>query len=145
GGGFCLRRPALRSAGALASQSAAPPGAQPQSTKPRLRPAAPEPLPSATLEATIGRGFEYLLQNQNADGSWGSPRWTGGVDRDPVPGAFHSFGVACTALCLEALLEAGDAPKVRQAAERAEAYLWKNLAKLRRAGGSNLPHVRGHR
>jgi hypothetical protein len=101
-------------------------------------------LPATTLDAAISRGVEYLCQSQNADGSWGSPRWTGGVDRDPVPVAFHSFGVAVTALCLEALLGAGDSPRVRQAVERAEAYLLDNLPKLRRADGGNLPNVWGY-
>jgi hypothetical protein len=101
-------------------------------------------VPASKLEAVIARGVDYLCHSQNADGSWGSPRWTGGVDVDPVPGAFHSFGVASTALCLEALLGAGDSPKVRKAAERAEAYLLANLPKLRRGDPGNLPNVWGY-
>ena len=49
----------------------------------------------------------FLLKDQNKDGSWGSPRWSGGVDVDPVPGSHHSFTTAVTALCMEALLDAG--------------------------------------
>src|SRR5215469_1532493 len=73
-----------------------------------------QPVPPEKLEQVIARGADYLCRSQNADGSWGSPRWTGGVDHDPVPGAFHSFGTATTALCLEALLGAGDTPRIRQ-------------------------------
>jgi len=86
----------------------------------------------------------YLRRTQNRDGSWGSPRWTGGVDRDPVPGAFHSFSTATTALCLEALLGTGDATEVREAVTRAEAFLLENLPKLRRADQGNLPNVWGY-
>jgi hypothetical protein len=117
---------------------------KPNRERPRLRPAPAEPLAAEQLEASITRGVEYLCRSQNADGSWGSPRWIGGVDVDPVPGAFHSFGVATTALCLEALLGAGDSTEVRRAIERAEAYLLDNLPKLRRADPGNLPNVWGY-
>ena len=61
------------------------------------RPPEPEPVRSQELEAAIDRGVAHLLSTQDEDGSWGSSRWTGGVDQDPVPGAFHSFDVAVTA------------------------------------------------
>jgi hypothetical protein len=138
-----LLLPTLLWLGATASPSATPQGAAVKQAKP-LRPPTPKPVASETLEAAIARGVEYLCKSQNADGSWGSPRWTGGVDVDPVPGAFHSFGVACTALCLEALLNATDSPKVRAAAGRAEAYLLANLPKLRRGDPGNLPNVWGY-
>ena len=108
------------------------------------RPAPADPVSSEDLEKVIARGVDYLCRTQNADGSWGSPRWTGGVDHDPIPGAFHSFDTAVTALCLEALLGVGDSPRVRQAAERAEVFLLENLPKLRRADPGNVPNVWGY-
>jgi hypothetical protein len=112
---------------------------------PAPRPGPPEPLPAGKLEAAIGRGVRYLLEHQNADGSWGSPRWSGGVDQDPVPGSHHSFTTAVTALCTEALLDVGgDGSEVRRALERAEAYLLENLPRLRRAGTGDLPNVWAH-
>lgn len=108
------------------------------------RPPPPTPIPPSSLEEAIGRGVAYLCRTQNGDGSWGSPRWSGGVDNDPVPGASHSFGVATTALCLEALLRAGDTPEIVRAVDRAEAYLLANFAKLRRADPYNLPNVWAH-
>jgi hypothetical protein len=129
----------LLGVGAAAFPPAAPPPPEAPPRPPRL-----EPLPAEKREAALARGVDYLCRTQNKDGSWGSPRWTGGVDRDPVPGAFRSFEVAVTALGLEALLGAGEAPKVRQAAERAEAYLLEHLPKLRRADPGNLPNVWGH-
>jgi len=109
-----------------------------------LRPRPVAPLPASELSAAIERGAGYLCRTQNRDGSWGSPRWTGGVDRDPVPGAFLSFGTATTALCLEALLAAPDSPEIKHARARAEAFLIENLPKLRRADPYNLPNVWGH-
>ncbi len=96
-----------------------------------LRPSPVAPLPASELSAAIERGRNYLCRSQNRDGSWGSPRWTGGVDRDPVPGAFLSFGAATTALCLEALLDAGDSTEIKNARARAEGFLIENLPKLR--------------
>jgi hypothetical protein len=107
----------------------------------RLHPPPPSPVSPGELEAAIARGVDYLVRTQNRDGSWGSPRWTGGVDIDPVPGAFHSFGTATTALGLEALLGVEPTPEVRKAAEKAEAYLLDNLPKLRRADPGNLPNI----
>jgi hypothetical protein len=140
---YCFVLLAPLAVAATATSNPAPPPKF-EKTKPVPRPAVPKPVPAAQLEQVIERGVEFLCRSQNADGSWGSPRWTGGVDRDPVPVAFHSFGVATTALCLEALLRSGDNSKARKAAERAEAYLLKNLPKLRRADGGNLPNVWGH-
>jgi hypothetical protein len=140
---LCVILPGLLWVGATFSPNAFP---QAESTKQvkALRPPSPEPVSAEELEKFIARGVDYLCQSQNLDGSWGSPRWTGGVDVDPVPGAFHSFGVASTALCLEALLGAGDSPKVRKATERAQAYLLSNLSKLRRGDPGNLPNVWGY-
>jgi hypothetical protein len=118
------------------------PAAEPE---PNLRPPSPVPVPAETLDDSIRRGVEYLLKTQNADGSWGSPRWTGGVDRDPVPGAYHSFGVAVTAMCVEALLEVGgDTPGARKAVDRGTEFLLRELPNLRRADTGNLPNIWGH-
>ncbi len=127
-----------------ASQDSAAAGAKTGSPASRLRPPPAESVPAAELEAAMARGVAYLLESQNRDGSWGSPRWTGGVDQDPVPGAFHSFTVAVTAMCLEALLGAGDSPPVRQAVDRAETYLFEQLPKLRRADPGNTPNIWGY-
>jgi hypothetical protein len=113
--------------------------------EPNLHPPPPAPLPPERLEAGIRRGVEYLLRTQKPDGHWGGPQWTGGVDRDPVPGAHDSFTVGTTALCVEALLAVGgETTEVRQAVERGTDYLLQHLPKLRRADPGNLPNVWGH-
>jgi hypothetical protein len=96
------------------------------------------------LEAVITRGTGYLCRTENRDGSWGSPRWTRGVDQDPVPGAPHSFSMATTALCLEALVGAGEIPANKDAVAKAEGFLFENLPQLRRADQGNLPNVWGY-
>jgi hypothetical protein len=133
---------ALIAVSALPSARSAP-DEKPRSDAPP-HPKAPEPVPAEKLEAVIARGVDYLCRTQNPDGSWGSPRWTGGVDRDPIPGAFHSFDTAVTAMCLEALLNAGDTLHVHKATEKAEAFLMDNLPRLRRADPGNLPNIWGY-
>src|SRR2546421_12848889 len=110
---------------ALVLVSAAP------AAEPNLHPPPPAPVPAETLEAGIRRGVEFLLRTQKADGHWGGPQWTGGVDVDPVPGAHDSFTVGTTAMCVEALLAVGgETTEVRQAVERGTEYLLQHLPKL---------------
>ena len=71
----------------------------------RLQPPIPRPVSQGELEASIEKGAKHLIESQRADGAWGGPQWTGGVDNDPVPGSFRAFDVAVTAMCLEALMD----------------------------------------
>ena len=98
----------------------------------------PGPAPKispAKLDRSIGKGIEFLLVRQNANGSWGSPRNTKGRNiYAPVPSAHHGFRVAITGLCVSALIEAGgDSPAVTKSIKRGEAYLAENLPKLKRS------------
>jgi len=92
----------------------------------------------------MDRGVKYLIESQRADGAWGGPQWTGGVDSDPVPGSFRSFDVAVTALCLEALMDAEERPEIRQAKDKAFKFLMDRTDRIRRAGPGDLPHVWSH-
>lgn len=129
-------------------QAGSSPGARapvaPAGANPVSRPQLAVPLAGSELDAAIEKGRDYLCRTQNRQGSWGSPRWTGGVDRDPVPGSFRSFETATTALCLEALLPAGDSPTIQNARSRAERFLVENLPKLRRAGPYDVPNIWGY-
>lgn len=110
----------------------------------RLRPPAPRVVRSAELDGAISRGVDYLLKSQRRDGAWGGPQWTGGVDRDPVPGAFRSFDIAVTAMCLEALLDVESTEEVVVARDRARQFLIQRTGKIKRAGPNDLPNVWAH-
>src|SRR5262245_40066582 len=110
----------------------------------RLKPPPPTPISEHTLSDSIRRGVEFLIKTQNKDGSWGSLRWTGGVDGDPLT-AHHSFCVATTALCIEALLETGgDDSEAKAAVEKGAKFLVAELNNLKRADPGNVPNVWGH-
>ena len=105
-------------------------------------------LDEAGLESSILRGVEFLLQDQNKNGSWGSARNTKGLNiYAPVPGAHHAFRCGVTAMCVLALIESktdSTNSKVSEAIEKGEAWLLENLPRLRRSEGTALYNVWGH-
>jgi hypothetical protein len=111
---------------------------------PRL-PAVEAPSHDA-LEKSVARGIEFLLKDQNEDGSWGSPERTKDLNIfAPVPGAHDAFRTATTSLCLSALYEVGgDRQDVAKAIERCEDWLFEELPDLRRAGPVAIYNVWGH-
>ena len=113
--------------------------------------AGPRPNPVAPPEAeeverAIERGIRFLLDRQNKDGSWGSPRNTKGLNiYAPVPGAHHAFRAAVTSLCISALIEtAPDEGEVAGALDRGEAWLLEHLPNLRRANPTAIYNNWGH-
>ncbi len=111
---------------------------------PRL---APVPMPAAeAVSKSIDRGIAFLLADQNKDGSWGTPERTKDLNiYAPVPGAHHAFRTAVTALCISALIETGgDRADVAKSLDRAEAWLYEYLPKLRRATPTAIYNVWGH-
>jgi hypothetical protein len=106
-------------------------------------------IPSAAqLGKSIRRGVEFLLQDQNKDGSWGTARNTKDLNIfAPVPGAHHAFRCGVTALCVESLIDSGlsaQHPRVASARARGEDWLLANLPKLRRADSVAVYNVWGH-
>ncbi len=71
----------------------------------------PEPIDGPSqevIDASIGRGIDFLLVDQNPDGSWGSATRTKGLNiYAPIPGAHHAFRAATTAMGILALYETG--------------------------------------
>lgn len=111
--------------------------------------AEPAPLPTpAEVEAAIKRGVDFLLENQNKDGSWGSPTQTKGLNiYAPVPGSHHAFRTAVTAMAIEAILEtkfAAEREDVRTALKRAESWFLENIPKVRRADPTAIYNVWTH-
>jgi hypothetical protein len=113
-------------------------------TAPRPKPV-PQPDPAA-VESALRRGVDFLVGNQNKDGSWGSPASRGGVPiYTPVPGGFQAYQCAVTAMCISALIETGgDRADARKALERGEAYLMEHLPKLRRGSADVLYNIWSH-
>ncbi|MEO1998738.1 MAG: hypothetical protein ABGZ17_26125, partial [Planctomycetaceae bacterium] len=98
------------------------------------------------IRDAIQRGIDFLLSNQNSNGSWGSATRTKGLNiYAPVPGAHHAFRAAVTSLCISALLEvAADDAKAMAAVARGEVWLYEHLPRLRRATSDALYNVWGH-
>ncbi len=98
------------------------------------------------IRKSIRRGVEFLVDDQNANGSWGSATRTKGLNiYAPVPGAHHAFRAATTSLCISALIEIdSDDPKATASLDRAEAWLLEHLKRLRRASGDAIYNVWGH-
>ncbi|NNE92326.1 MAG: terpene cyclase/mutase family protein [Verrucomicrobiales bacterium] len=100
------------------------------------------------INQSIERGVAFLVEDQNKDGSWGSPRQTKGLNiYAPVPGAHHAFRCAVTAMCVTAIIESDHAKsddEVSQTLVRGEDYLLKELPKARRAAGDAIYNVWTH-
>ncbi|MGB7343639.1 MAG: hypothetical protein WBD20_05470, partial [Pirellulaceae bacterium] len=98
------------------------------------------------IRGAIHRGVQFLVEDQNKNGSWGSPTKTKGLNiYAPVPGAHHAFRAATTSLCISALIEVGsDDPDAVKALDRSEAWLMEHLEGLRRATGEAIYNVWGH-
>ena len=83
-------------------------------SKPNLRPKEPEPVTPAEMASAIRQGVDFLVQDQNKDGSWGSPERTKDLNIMAGIGSHHAFRVAVTALGVMALIEVDDGSRARQ-------------------------------
>lgn len=111
----------------------------------KLHPPEPVALPVEELEAAIRRGVEFLLADQNKDGSWGSAERTKDLNIIAGIGSHHGFRVAVTSLVVSALIEAGgDSPEVKRAIERGEAYLIRELPLVRRDSAMLIYNIWSH-
>lgn len=110
------------------------------------RPASIEAPSVGEFDEAIARGIEFLLSDQNANGSWGSATRTKGLNiYAPIPGSHDAFRAAVTALDIVALYETGgEREDVRAALVQAEDWLLENLGKVRRATGDAMYNVWTH-
>ncbi len=94
----------------------------------------------------IDRGCDFLLENQNDNGSWGSATQTKGLNIfAPIPGSHRAFRLAVTALCTSALIEAkGQDLKFDKTIKRGEVFLLEELPNLRRATPMAIYNVWSH-
>jgi len=105
-----------------------------------------EALKEGELETAITRGVDYLVGKQNKDGSWGSATRTKGLNiYAPVPDSHLAFRTGCSTLALSGLLDSGDQrPEVIAAIDKAEAWLFEKLPKLRHLDPTTTYNVWGH-
>ena len=98
------------------------------------------------LKDAISDGSQFLLQNQNEDGSWGTAQQTKGLNiYAPIPGAHRAFRLACTALSISALIDVQkDNSTFHDTITRGKEYLLENLSNLRRATPMALYNVWSH-
>ncbi len=106
-------------------------------------------LPEATperIDAAIRAGIDFLVQDQNTNGSWGGPTQTKGLNiYAPGPGSHMAFRAGATGLALSGILESGDPrPEVAATISRAAAWVIQEMPKLRRATAGVLYNNWGH-
>lgn len=107
------------------------------------------PPPKARVEvdddsviASITRGVDYLLANQNADGSWGGVKNATFTSAFGNPATYHCWTVGTTGLSTISVLELGRDANSLKAAERGVEYLILN-AKLVRPADWDVDNVWG--
>ncbi len=100
----------------------------------------------AEITHAITKGVDYLVQKQNADGSWGGPRRTKGLNiYAPVPDAHLAFRSGASALALRGLLDAKDErDEVKVAIAKSENWFLTKFKKLRHINPSAMYNVWGH-
>ena len=98
------------------------------------------------IESAISKASSFLKNDQNKDGSWGSPHQTKGLNIfAPVPGSHRAFRLAVSALCLHALLEhQKNNENFKRTISIGAEYLLKNLGNLRRASPMAIYNVWSH-
>lgn len=101
---------------------------------------------TASIDASIRRGVDFLLTHQNKDGSWGSARRTKGLNiYAPLPGAHQAFLAGASSLALSGIIDAADdRPAVSAAIDKAAIWTASELPKLRRADQTTTYNVWGH-
>ena len=139
----------LAALGACSALGAPIPGknAEKRDTIPIARVPDVPPPSRETLDASIRRAADFLLKEQNRDGSWGSHTHTKGLNVIcPYPEGPRSFRTASTSLCVIGLLASPlkDDPAVKAAVDKAVQYLLTTLPTLKRGDTRTVLGVWGH-
>ena len=99
-----------------------------------------------TIAGSIRRGVDFLVADQNANGSWGGPTRTKGLNiYAPLPGAHHAFRAGSSGLALSGLIDSGDTrPATLAAIKKGGMWMETELPKLRRADQTTTYNAWGH-
>lgn len=98
------------------------------------------------IDAAITRGVDFLVEDQNKNGSWGSATRTKELNiYAPLPGGHHAFRAGASGLALAGLIDAKDPrPDVQASIAKAGKWATEHLPKLRRADPTTTYNVWGH-
>lgn len=107
---------------------------------------AEQPALSQRIDAAITQGVDFLIEDQNKNGSWGSATRTKGLNiYAPLPGAHHAFRAGSSGLALAGMLDAKDPrPEAQAAIRKAGEWAGEHLPKLRRADPTTTYNIWGH-
>jgi len=136
----------------LAAAFLAAPAARGQSEPEKIALVPPPPgtaRPGATpgrIDAAIRAGVDFLLADQNPNGSWGGPTQTKGLNiYAPGPGSHQAFRAGATGLALSGLIDARDPrPKASDSISRAAEWVTREMPNLRRAHPTATYNNWGH-
>lgn len=105
-----------------------------------------ERVTPAAVDAAITKGVDFLVGKQNADGSFGGPRRTKGLNiYAPLPGAQDAYLAGTSGLAISGLIDAQDSrPEVKAAIDKAEKWAFAKLPELRRADMTTTYNAWGH-
>jgi hypothetical protein len=106
-----------------------------------------EKAPTAeAIRAAMTRGVDFLIGDQNKNGSWGSATRTKDINiYAPLPGAHHAYRAGASGLALSGLIDSADKrPEASAAIEKAAAWTLENLPELRRADQTTTYNIWGH-
>jgi hypothetical protein len=111
---------------------------------------AQEPAPPgvnlAEINTSISRGVDFLVTDQNKNGSWGGATRTKHINiYAPLPGAHDAYRAGATGLALSGLLDSADTrPDTLATIEKCAAWSIEHLPKLRRADQTTTYNIWGH-
>ncbi len=116
------------------------------STAPQAAEKNPTPVTREKITESITRGIDFLITDQNKNGSWGSATRTKDINiYAPLPGAHHAYRAGCTGLALSGIMDSGDTrPETTATIEKCAVWSVENLPKLRRADQTSTYNIWGH-
>jgi hypothetical protein len=107
---------------------------------------APPAVTLTEINASITRGVDFLIADQNENGSWGSATRTKHINiYAPLPGAHDAYRAGATGLALSGMIDCADKrPEALASIAKCAAWSIEHLPKLRRADQTTTYNIWGH-